>query len=133
MSENSWPTLDWDDWAETCAHLHLMTQIVGKVRLSFEPWLNHSWHATFYVSPRGLTSGPIHHDDGCMSFEFDLIDHCLVLENASGQREVLKLAPGSIAQFYGDVGKMVRRAGAKFAIHDAPNELPDAVPFENDV
>jgi hypothetical protein len=36
----------------------LWTQIVGKMRLAQTPWLNHSWHVTLYVSPRGLVWGP---------------------------------------------------------------------------
>jgi hypothetical protein len=34
----------------------MWTQIVGKVRLEQMPWINHSWHTTLYVSPRGLTA-----------------------------------------------------------------------------
>jgi hypothetical protein len=31
-------------WRETYETLQLWTQIVGKIRLAREPWLNHSWH-----------------------------------------------------------------------------------------
>ncbi|WP_275401809.1 DUF5996 family protein [Sphingomonas flavalba] len=41
----------------TCTALHLWTQIVGKYRLSYTPRLNHSWHATLYATPQGLTTG----------------------------------------------------------------------------
>ena len=37
-----WPALPYADWAETCTALHLYAQIVGKVRLSQTPWVNHS-------------------------------------------------------------------------------------------
>jgi len=36
-----WPELSYSSWHETAATLHLWTQIVGKVRLSLTPWLNH--------------------------------------------------------------------------------------------
>ena len=54
MSEEKmgWPALPYRDWAETCSALHLWTQIVGKYRLAHTPWVNHSWHATLYVTPR---------------------------------------------------------------------------------
>ncbi|MEO1102554.1 MAG: DUF5996 family protein, partial [Pseudomonadota bacterium] len=48
-----WPELNYRDWKETGAALHLYCQIVGKYRLAHTPWLNHSWHATFYPTPRG--------------------------------------------------------------------------------
>ena len=59
MSRNSqilWPELPTAAWRETYATLHLWTQIVGKIRLAREPWLNHSWHVVLYVTPRGLTT-----------------------------------------------------------------------------
>ena len=54
-----WPRLDYPGWRETCSALHLYLQIVGKYRLAHTPWLNHSWNATFYVTPTGLASSPI--------------------------------------------------------------------------
>jgi hypothetical protein len=41
-----WPALEYTRWKETAATLHMWTQIVGKVRLTLTPWLNHSWHVT---------------------------------------------------------------------------------------
>jgi Family of unknown function (DUF5996) len=51
-----WPEIPYDAWSETCYALHLYLQIVGKYRLARTPWVNHSWHATFYVNARGLTT-----------------------------------------------------------------------------
>ena len=51
-----WPELNYTDWKDTCATLHMWTQIVGKIRLKLAPWTNHSWHVTLYVSARGLTT-----------------------------------------------------------------------------
>ncbi|WP_417516581.1 DUF5996 family protein [Minwuia sp.] len=131
MSDH-WPDIPYDAWANTCTALHLMSQVVGKVRLAHTPWVNHSWHATFYVTPRGLSTGPIHHDGGCMTLTFDLHDHCLIAENADGRRESFALGPMSIAAFTEKAGELVRNAGAAFDIHGAPNEIPDATPFHED-
>ena len=54
-----WPDLAYSSWAETLATLHLWTQIVGKVRLTLTPWLNHSWQTPLYVTARGLGTSPI--------------------------------------------------------------------------
>ena len=35
----SWPELTYASWRETAATLHLMTQIVGKIRLALTPWV----------------------------------------------------------------------------------------------
>ena len=52
-----WPALPYESWKESCATLHLWTQIVGKIRLAQTPWVNHSWHVPLYVtlgSPLGI-------------------------------------------------------------------------------
>jgi hypothetical protein len=36
-----WPSLPWDAWQETCATLHMWTQIIGKIRLELAPMINH--------------------------------------------------------------------------------------------
>jgi Family of unknown function (DUF5996) len=55
-TDDTWPSLPLDTWSDTYATLHLWTQIVGKIRLAQSPWVNHSWHATLYVTARGLTT-----------------------------------------------------------------------------
>ena len=54
-----WPALPYEEWRDTCQTLHLWTQIVGKVRMALSPFLNHWWHVTLYVTPRGLTTSAI--------------------------------------------------------------------------
>jgi hypothetical protein len=59
----NWPRLPLEAWSDTYATLHMWTQIVGKIRLAQTPWTNHSWHVTLYVTPRGLTTGSIRHQN----------------------------------------------------------------------
>ncbi|HSN71716.1 MAG TPA: DUF5996 family protein, partial [Steroidobacteraceae bacterium] len=66
-----WPELPYEPWKHTLATLHMWTQIVGKIRMVQTPWINHSWHVTLYVSPRGLTTGPVPHGERPFSIEFD--------------------------------------------------------------
>ena len=51
---NAWPGLPYSAWRGTYATLHLWMQIVGKIRLSLTPWLNHSWHVVLYVTARSV-------------------------------------------------------------------------------
>jgi hypothetical protein len=71
----AWPAIPYPDWRDTCTALHLWSQIVGKYRLAHTPWVNHSWHATFYVTPRGLTTGSVPDGERTISLTFDLCDH----------------------------------------------------------
>ena len=65
-----WPSLPLDSWKDTCATLHMWTQIVGKVRMALSPPVNHWWHVTLYVTARGLTTSPIPY--GTRTFEVSL-------------------------------------------------------------
>jgi hypothetical protein len=128
---SDWPTLDYNAWRETLHTLHLMTQIVGKARLAQTPWLNHSWQTPLYVTARGLTTGPIPHGGRVLDMEFDFVDRALRLRT-EGPAACVALGPTSIADFYAEVMGALGGLGVPIAIHGAPNELPEAVPFAED-
>lgn len=127
-----WPALPYAQWKDTAETLQLWTQIAGKIRLAKTPWLNHSWHVTLYVSPRGLTTGPIPDGLGSFSLEFDFIDHALLIETSDGQARQVMLRPVSVAQFYDEVMTALRELGIAVAIKATPNEVPNPLPFALD-
>ena len=49
------PSLPFASWKDTFEILHMWTQMVGKVRLTLCPLVNHWWNVTFYVTSTGLT------------------------------------------------------------------------------
>src|SRR4029077_6692597 len=69
----AWPDLPYRVWKDTCATLQLWTQIVGKIRLSQTPWLNHSWHVALYMTARGLTTSPIPFGERVFQIDLDFI------------------------------------------------------------
>jgi hypothetical protein len=127
-----WPALPYAAWRDTRATLHLWTQIVGKIRLAKTPWQNHSWHVALYVWARGLTTGPI--PDGARTFQidFDFIDHVLWLRTSDGHFRQLKLRAMSVAEFYADMMIALKELGIAVKINTMPNEIPDAVAFDQD-
>jgi hypothetical protein len=127
-----WPELPTAEWRETCATLHLWTQIVGKIRLARTPWLNHSWHVALYVTPRGLTTSPI--PDGIRSFQidFDFIDHELRISSSDGAAQRFALAGQSVASFHAAVMAALAELGIHITIDEMPNELPEPIRFSLD-
>ena len=115
-----WPALPYGAWKDTCATLHLWTQIVGKIRLAQTPWINHSWHVTLYVTPRGLTTSPIPYDGRAFQIDFDFIDHALLLETSDGETRRLALEPRSVAEFYEALMAALAEVGVRVRIHGAP-------------
>src|SRR3954468_19668173 len=114
--QQAWPELPYAAWRDTSETLHLMTQIVGKIRLARTPWLNHSWHVTLYVTVRGLTTGTI--PDGARSFQidFDFIDHALRIATSDGPQRVVPLAPQTVAAFYKAVMAALSALGVDVSI-----------------
>src|SRR5262245_24340858 len=127
-----WPPLPLEAWQDTYAALHLWTQIVGKIRLAQSPWVNHSWHVTFYVSARGLTTSAIPHGDRAFQIEFDLVEHRLVIEASDGRHAAAPLEPQSVAAFYHRTMEMLDALGLHVHISRKPNEVPDPVRFDRD-
>jgi hypothetical protein len=128
----AWPALPYAAWQDSCATLQLMTQIVGKIRLAQAPWLNHSWHVTLYVTPRGLTTSPIPH--GARSFEimFDFVDHALIIVASDGALRRIALQPRPVAEFFTLVMGALDALGLPVTIDERPNEIADAIPFSRD-
>lgn len=129
---DAWPDLPYDAWQESCATLQLWTQIVGKVRLSLSPWLNHSWHVTLYVTARGLTTSPIPYGDGIFQIDFDFIDHALRIETSAGASRQIPLRAQSVADFYAASMAGLASLGITVKIDERPNEVADPVPFSAD-
>jgi hypothetical protein len=127
-----WPELPYAAWRDTSETLHLMTQVVGKIRLARTPWLNHSWHVALYVTARGLTTSPI--PDGARSFQidFDFLDHVLRISTSDGRQRRLPLTAQPVAAFYAAVMSALAELGIDLKIDDKPNELPDPIRFGDD-
>jgi Family of unknown function (DUF5996) len=128
-----WPTLPLDSWNDTYATLHMWTQMVGKVRLSLTPLMNHWWNVPLYVSARGLTTSRIPYGQRAFELWFDFIRHQLVLETSDGMTKTLPLEPRSVAEFYAEFMGMLRSAGIEVKIWRMPVEIPNPIPFDQDL
>lgn len=129
---SAWPDIPYLPWRETCKAFHLYTQIVGKYRLARTPWINHSWHATLYVSARGLSTSIIPDGPGGIEITFDLIDHALVGAAADGRTECFALAPMSVAAFHTRFRALIDALGGTSEFDGRPNEVADPIPFIDD-
>ncbi len=129
---DTWPELPYRAWQETCTTLHLWAQIVGKVRLARTPWLNHSWHATLYVTARGLTTSLIPHGRRALQIDFDFLDHALVISTSDGAGRRIPLRPRTVADFHVAVMSALAELDLPVEIHGSPSEVPDPIPFRDD-
>ena len=128
----AWPPIPLSAWAPSCATLHMWMQIVGKIRLVYTPPVNHWWHVTLYVSPRGLTTTQIPAVPRAFEIEFDFIDHWLVVRCNDGNTRRMELRPRSVASFYHELQVHLSDLGVEARIVARPNEVADAIPFAVD-
>jgi Family of unknown function (DUF5996) len=131
-ASDQWPPLPFAEWKDTAGTLHMWTQIVGKIRLTLSPWTNQSWHVTLYVTSRGLTTSPIPHGSHTFEIQFDFIDHQLLIDKSDGARRTISLKPQSVAEFYRTVMKMLSDLELPVTINTTPNEIENAIPFDQD-
>jgi Family of unknown function (DUF5996) len=128
----SWPPIPYREWKHTCTALHLWSQIIGKYRLARTPWVNHSWHATLYVHPRGLTTASVPDGDNMITITFDFLDHALIAESSNGERGLVRLEPMSVADFFGRAAELVEGVGGRFISGGQPNETESPIRFAHD-
>jgi Family of unknown function (DUF5996) len=132
MDNPIWPELPYASWRETAATLQLWTQIVGKVRLTLTPWLNHGWQVPLYVTARGLSTGPIPAGNDILEIDFDFIGRRLVARTSRGEERTLPLEPQTVADFYRRVMDLLNDLGIAVTINQMPNEVPNPIRFSED-
>jgi hypothetical protein len=127
-----WPDLTYSAWSDTLATLHLWTQIVGKIRLTLTPWLNHSWQVPLYVTARGLGTSPIPFASEIFEIEFDFIGQRLAVRTSGGAERSLPLKPQSVADFYRATIDLLSGMGIAVTIKETPNEVSNPIRFSED-
>ncbi|HKT16920.1 MAG TPA: DUF5996 family protein [Stellaceae bacterium] len=127
-----WPELDYASWRDTLQTLQLWTQIIGKVRLTLTPWVNHGWQVPLYVTSRGLGSSPIPAGHELLEVDFDFIAHRFIARTSRGEARALALTPQSVADFHSRVMAILKDLGIRIAINERPNEVANPIRFSED-
>jgi Family of unknown function (DUF5996) len=132
LEKPDWPPIPYAPWKSTCQTLRLWMQVVGKIRMTLTPRLNHSWHVPLYVTARGLATSLIPHRARQFDMRFDFIDHALDIEAADGQRRRIALEPMSVCDFHALVMKSLADLGIEVEITQRPCEIAGALMFGDD-
>ncbi|MGA2563714.1 MAG: DUF5996 family protein [Steroidobacteraceae bacterium] len=127
-----WPDLSYLGWRDTAVTLQLWMQIVGKIRLSLTPWVNHSWQVPLYVTACGLGTSPIPIGHEILEIEFDFVSQHLVARTSAGKRRTLPLKPQSVAEFYDRTLDLLGAIGIAASIYEMPNEVRNPIRFSQD-
>jgi len=132
MDATIWPELAFSSWSDTATTLQLWSQIVGKVRLTLTPWVNHGWQVPLYVTARGLGTSSIPIGDEILEIEFDFINHRLVVHTSYGKAGALPLKPQTVADFYRAAMDLLKSMDVIVTINEMPNEVSNPISFSRD-
>ena len=130
----TWPTFDVTRDSPTIATLNLASQLLGKLRVSHAPWVNHGWQVALHPLASGLVTEPTACPDGrSFTLALDLTDHAITLQVSDGASDSVALIDGlTIAALQRDFISMLDRHGLPSNFHGTPSEIPDAIPFADD-
>jgi hypothetical protein len=130
---SDWPELSVERDHETLAVLHLAAQMLGKIRVTHAPWMNHGWHVALQPNARGLSTLPTAASgDRTFTLTLDLCRHAMVLWVSDGSREEVPLNAGSVAALHHRLIAILERHGLPSTFNGTPNEVENPIPFVED-
>jgi hypothetical protein len=130
---SDWPELSVERDHDTLALLHLVAQMLGKIRVAHAPWMNHGWHVALQPNARGLATLPTAASDGrTFTLTIDLCRHAIVLWVSDGSREEVPLNAGSVAALHHRLIAILDRHDLPSSFNGVPNEIENAIPFADD-
>jgi hypothetical protein len=132
MKASRWPELEYETWKPTYQTVHMWSQIVGKIRACKEPWANHSWYSTLYVTPRGLSTSAIPDGDRNFSVGLDFLKHRLHIQTSDDRSMQFSLQGEPIAIFFERVMTALKELGIETNFDLHPNEVMDNTSFTKD-
>ena len=125
LPEMELPPLPLEEWEDTKETLHRYAQVVGKIRMELSPPRNHWWHVTLYVTPRGLTTGPIPYAAGTFDISFDLLNNHLAVTTSEEGEFSFALDDLPVADFYSSLVGGLDSLGVEASINTKPFDLED--------
>ena len=126
ISTNELPKLKYVGNQKKKLTLHLIFQMIGKIRMCFMPRKNHWWYITLYVNEKGFTTGPIIIGDGFQSFSISLnvLQDELEIFKSTGESKSFELEGGmNIASIYNRLVSILEQLDIEVKINSSPYDL----------
>jgi Family of unknown function (DUF5996) len=127
-----WPSLPYGEWRDTLDTLHMELQVLGKIRVACSPKEPEWAHVALYVSPRGITTGPVPSPSGLFEVEADLVAHEVVVRTTSGDVRTVPLVARPVSEFYAELVRALRAVGVDAELSTMPQEVEHPIPFPDD-
>lgn len=125
--------LNYPEWQATADTLHMLLQIIGKIKLERNDKRPEWAHVRQYLTLNGLTTGIIPGNLSPFEISVDFRRHYIMLCNAEGRSIRLPLRDGiSIAGYYEQIHEALKYIGSPTTINVRAQEFYDPIDFDQD-
>jgi Family of unknown function (DUF5996) len=129
---SSWPDLPYEAFSDTRYLLHMLAQMIGKLKLE-TPFESHFSNVVLWPTSSGISSGLIPYHEESFSIDINLRHHEVQLITSWNFFEKFALRSCSVANLYRSLFAMLSAANIDLSINPIPQELTSQpIPFDQD-
>ncbi|MCC9622108.1 DUF5996 family protein [Thalassospira sp. MA62] len=111
------------DWHDTKLTLHLISQLLGKIKLKLAPPEPQWGHVSLPLTVHGFTTGLLFEGERTLQIDVDLLSSCLVV-HVEDQTDAIPIEAGkTIKSYHDDVFNRLRTHGVNVRINPKPQEM----------
>lgn len=119
-------------WAETKFTLHLISQILGKIKLETAQQEPQWAHVALTLTPHGFSTGLLFAYNHAFQLDVD-IRNSRIAVNVDGDMQTFELKPSkSLKQYYEEIFSALKSQGIPLTINPKPQEMAYSTPFDQD-
>ncbi|MBA2655069.1 MAG: hypothetical protein H0U71_08415 [Gammaproteobacteria bacterium] len=126
-----WPAFAYEDFKPSAHLIHMLMQIIGKLKLitPFEPeWSN----VGLWVTSQGITTGLLPYKHAGFSVDVNLIAHQVYCTTTWGETSSFNLSSMSVAELTTKVFICLKNLSIDLEISPKPQEVPHPILFHDD-
>ncbi|WP_214874722.1 DUF5996 family protein [Exiguobacterium sp. CH10] len=111
------------EWHDTKLTLHLISQLLGKIKLKLAPPEPQWGHVSLPLTVQGFTTGLLFEGERALQIDVDLLTSCLVV-HVEEQTDAIPIEAGkTIKSYYDDLFARLREHGVHITINPKPQEM----------
>ena len=111
------------EWDDTKLTLHLISQLLGKIKLKLAPPEPQWGHVSLPLTVQGFTTGLLFEGERALQIDVDLLTSCLVV-HVEEQTDAIPIEAGkTIKSYYDDLFARLREHGVHVNINPKPQEM----------
>lgn len=111
------------EWHDTKLTLHLISQLLGKIKLKLAPPEPQWGHVSLPLTVQGFTTGLLFEGERALQIDVDLLTSCLVV-HIEEQTDAIPIEAGkTIKSYHDDLFARLREHGVHITINPKPQEM----------